>query len=129
MEREFYVKLQNPIKIDNDTTLDELRVDVAHRKREYNALYGQYEESGVKIYFKPVQREKGRETSMVSDSMAAAGFKILALNAERKSQKKIDMVANAIKPLLDTFGEIWGNTDFNHTICNLVIDAMMNIPK
>lgn len=61
--------------------------------------------------------------------MVESGFKIHVLNAERKSQKKIDMVANAIKPLFQKFGDIWGQTDFNHTICNMVIEATEDMRK
>lgn len=61
--------------------------------------------------------------------MVESGFKIHVLDAKRKSQKKIDKVADAIKPLLDKFGEIWGQVEFNYTIYEMVKNATEDLKK
>ena len=67
-------------------------------------------------------------TTLLGD-MKERGFKIHVLDAKRKSQKKIDNVANAIKPLLDKIGEIWGQKAFNYRIANMVFDATEDLRK
>ena len=129
MNTEFFVKLHTPIKRVNSSSLDELRVSVDQCKGRYNYAYGGYEESGIKVFFKPIHRERNTYTITLLGDIVESGFKFHVLDAKRKSQKKIDKVADAIKPLLDKFGEIWGQTDFNRTIYKMVIEAIANMPK
>ena len=129
MKTEFFVKLQNPIKRVESSTLDELRVEVDQYKGGFNYAYGGYEESGVNIFFSPIHRDGRCFSTTILGNVAESGFKIHVLDAKRKSQKKIDEVAKAIEPLLSKFGEIWGQDNFNYTICNMVKDAMAKMPK
>ena len=129
MKTEFFVKLQNPIKRVESSTLDELRVEVDQYKGGFNYAYGGYEESGVNIFFSPIHRDGRCFSTTILGNVAESGFKIHVLDAKRKSQKKIDKVAKAIEPLLSKFGEIWGQDNFNYTICNMVKDAMAKMPK
>ena len=103
MNTDFYVKLQNPIQRAGSSALDELRVSI-HRERNIFS------------------------TTPLGD-IVESGFKIHALDAKRKSQKKIDNVASAIEPLLNKFGEIWGQDDFNITIYYMVKKALESMPK
>ena len=129
MSTEFFVKLSNPIKRTESSALDELRVSIDQCKGGYNYAYGNYVESGIKVFFTPIHRERNTYTTTLLGDMVESGFKIHVLDAKRKSQKKIDKVADAIKPLLDKFGEIWGQIDFNHRIANMVIDATEDLRK
>lgn len=129
MKAEFFVKLQTPIMRTNATSLDELRVSIDHYKGGYNYAYGNYEESGIMVFFTPTHREGGIYTTTLLSDLAESGFKMHVLDAKRKSQKKIDKVADAIKPLLDKFGEIWGQTNFSNTIANMVLDATEDMRK
>ena len=129
MNTDFYVKLQNPIQRAGSSSLDELRISIDQCKGGFNYAYGVYEESGIKIFFSPIHRERNIFSTTPLGDIVESGFKIHVLDAKRKSQKKIDKVADAIKPLLDKFGEIWGQIDFNHRIANMVIDATEDLRK
>ena len=129
MNTDFYVKLQNPIQRAGSSSLDELKVSVDQYKGGFNYAYGYYQECGIKIFFTPIHRERNIFSTTPLGDLVESGFKIHVLDSKRKSQKKIDKVADAIKPLLDKFGEIWGQTDFNHRIANMVIDATEDLRK
>ena len=129
MSIDFYVKLQNPIERVNSFSLDELKVSVDHSKGGYNYAYGNYQEGGVKIFFTPIHRERNCSSTVMLADVVESGFKIHALDAKRKSQKKIDKVANAIEPLVDKFGEIWGQDNFGATIYDMVKKALADMPK
>lgn len=129
MNTEFFVKLSTPIKRAGSSSLDELEVSIDQCKGGYNFSYGYRVESGVTVFFTPVHRERNCVSSTLLGNFVESGFKIHVLDAKRKSQKKIDMVANAIKPLLEKFGEIWGQPDFEHTIPKMVIDATESLRK
>ena len=130
MATELFVKLQNPIKRAGSSSLDELKVTIDQCKGGYNFANGFYRvESGIKIFFTPVHREGNCVSCTPLGNFVESGFKTHVLDAKRKSQKKIDMVANAIKPLLENFGEIWGQPDFEHTIPKMVIDATESLRK
>ena len=129
MDVEFFVKLQKPIQRANSSALDELRVTVGHYKGSYNYAYGYYQESGIKVFFTPIHREKYSHSTTMLGDVVESGFKIHALDAKRKSQKKIDKVAKAIEPLMDKFGEIWGQDYFTDTIYEMVQKALAAMPK
>ena len=129
MRTEFYSKLKSPITMAGSNPLDELKVSIDQYKGGYNYATGNYEESGIKIFFKPIHRGGCFSSSILIGNVLESGFKIHALDAKRKSQKKIDKVADAIKPLLDKFGEIWGQENFPRTIYNMVMEAIKNMPK
>ena len=129
MKVNFFVKLQSPVMRTDGTSFEELRVTVDHYKGGYNYAYGNYEERGIKVFFTPIHRERNTYKATLLGDIKESGFKMHVLDAKRKSQKKIDKVADAIKPLLDKFGEIWGQTDFNRTIYKMVIEAIANMPK
>ena len=129
MKVNFFVKLQSPVMRTDGTSFEELRVTVDHYKGGYNYAYGNYEERGIKVFFTPIHRERNTYKVTLLGDIKESGFKMHVLDAKRKSQKKIDKVADAIKPLLDKFGEIWGQTDFNRTIYKMVIEAIANMPK
>lgn len=129
MNTDFYVKLQNPIQRAGSSALDELRVSIDQCKGGYNYAYGYYVESGIKIFFSPIHRERNIFSTTPLGDIVESGFKIHALDAKRKSQKKIDKVASAIEPLLSKFGEIWGKPGFNHTIYDMVKKALESMPK
>ena len=129
MKVNFFVKLQNPVMRTDGTSFEELRVIVDHYKGGYNYAYGNYEEGGIKVSFTPIHRERNTYRATLLGDIKESGFKMHVLDAKRRSQKKIDKVADAIEPLLDKFGEIWGQTDFSHTICNMVTDATKDMRK
>lgn len=129
MNTDFYVKLQNPIQRANSSSLDELKVSVDQFKGGYNFAYGNYVESGIKIFFTPIHREGRCFSTTPLGDIVESGFKIHALDAKRKSQKKIDKVASAIEPLLSKFGEIWGQDNFNIIIYDMVKKALESMPK
>ena len=126
---DFFVKLQNSIKRANSSSLDELRVSIDYCKGGHNYAYGNYEEGGIKVFFTPIHRERLSYSTSILGSIIECGFKIHALDTNRKSQKKIDKVADTIKPLLEKFGEIWGQEDFARTIYIMVTEAVANMPK
>ena len=97
MNTNFFVKLQNPIKRGESSTLDELRVEVDQYKGGFNYAYGGYEESGVNIFFSPIHRDGRCFSTTILGNVVESGFKIHVLDAKRKSQKKIDKVAKAIE--------------------------------
>lgn len=107
MNTELFVKPQNPIKRVGSSSLDELRVSTDQCKGGYNCAYDKYEESGIKVSFTPIEREINTYITTLIGDMVESGLKVHVANAKRKSLKKIDKVANEIKPLLDKFGEIW----------------------
>lgn len=129
MNTDFYVKLQNPIQRAGSSSLDELRISIDHCKGGYNYAYGYYQEGGIKIFFSPIHREGRCFSTTPLGNIVESGFKIHAVDAKRKSQKKIDKVADAIKPLLEKFGEIWGQDNFNITIYEMVKKALESMPK
>lgn len=129
MNTDFYVKLQNPIQRANSSDLDELKVSIDHFKGGYNFAYGNYVESGIKVFFTPFHREGRCFSTTPLGDIAESGFKIHALDAKRKSQKKIDKVASAIEPLVNKFGEIWGQDNFTNTIYDMVKKALESMPK
>ena len=129
MSTDFYVKLQNPIQRAGSSSLDELRISIDQCKGRYNYAYGYYEKSGIKIFFSPIHRERNIFSTTPLGDIVESGFKIHVLDAKRKSQKKIDKVAKAIEPLLNKFGEIWGQDNFNITICEMVKKALESMPK
>ena len=129
MNTEFYVKLQKPIQRAGSSSLDELRISIDQCKGRYNYAYRNYEKCGVKVFFTPIHRERNIFSTTPLGDMVESGFKIHVLDAKRKSQKKIDNVANAIKPLLEKFGEIWGQEAFSYRIANMVIDATEDLRK
>ena len=129
MATELFVKLQNPIKRDGSSALDELEVSIDQCKGGYNFAYGYYVESGIKVFFTPVHRDGNCVSIILLGNFVESGFKIHFLDSKRKSQKKIDSITNAIKPLLEKFGEIWGQPDFEHTIPKMVIDATESLRK
>ena len=129
MKAEFFIKLSNPIERAESSALDELRVEVDQYKGGFNYAYGGYEESGVNIFFSPIHRDGRCFSTTILGNVVESGFKIHVLDAKRKSQKKIDKVASAIEPLLNKFGEIWGQDNFNITICDMVKNAMAKMPK
>ena len=129
MNTDFYVKLQNPIQRAGSSSLDELRISIDQCKGGYNYAYGYYQEGGIKIFFLPIHREGRCFSTTPLGDIVESGFKIHALDAKRKSQKKIDKVASAIEPLLSKFGEIWGKPGFNHTIYDMVKKALESMPK
>ena len=129
MNTDFYVKLQNPIQRANSSALDELRVSIDHCKGGYNYAYGYYQEGGIKIFFSPIHRERNIFSTTPLGDIVESGFKIHVLDAKRKSQKKIDKVASVIEPLVDKFGEIWGQDNFTNTIYDMVKKALESMPK
>ena len=129
MNTNFFVKLHTPIQRTGSSSLDELRISIDQCKGGYNYAYGNYVESGIKVFFTPIHRERNTYTTTLLGDMVESGFKIHVLDAKRKSQKKIDKVAKAIEPLLNKFGEIWGQDNFNITICEMVKKALESMPK
>lgn len=129
MKVDFFVKLQNSIKRANSSTLDELRVSIDYCKGGHNYATGSYEERGIKVFFTPIHRDRLSHSTSILGSIIECGFKMHVLDTNRKSQKKIDKVADAIKPHLDKFGELWGQEDFARTIYNMVMEAVANMPK
>lgn len=129
MSIEFFVKLSNPIKRGESPVLDELKVTIGQCKDGLNLAYGCYEKSGIKVFFTPIHREGRCSYATLLGRVEEGGFRIHVFDAKRKSQKKIDKVASAIEPLLNKFGEIWGQDDFNYTIYNMVKDAIAAMPK
>lgn len=128
MNTEFFVKLSTPIKRAGSSSLDELEISIDQCKGGYNFSYSYRVESGIKVFF-TVHRERNCVSTTLLGNIVESGFKIHVLDAKRKSQKKIDNIANAIKPLLEKFGEIWGQPDFEHTISKMVIDATESLRK
>ena len=129
MKVNFFVKLQKPVMRTDGTSFEELRVTVDHYKGGYNYAYGNYEEGGIKVFFTPIHRDRLSYSTSILGSIIECGFKIRVLDAKRKSQKKIDKVADAIKPFIDKFGEIWGQDNFNVTLYDMVKNAIANMPK
>ena len=129
MKVTFFVKLQNPVMRTDGTSFEELRVTVDHYKGGYNYAYGTYEDGGVKAFSTPFHRERNTYKATLLGDIKESGFTMHVLDAKRRSQKKIDKVANAIEPFIDKFGEIWGQTNFSHTICNMVTDATKDMRK
>lgn len=129
MSIDFYTKLQSSIERANSSSLDELRVSIDYYKGGHNYAYGNYEEGGIKVFFTPIHRDRLSYSTSILGSIIECGFKMHVLDTNRRSQKKIDKVADAIKPHLDKFGEIWGQEDFARTIYNMVMEAVANMPK
>ncbi len=91
MEREVFVKFQNPIK-----NLNELKVSVDYQKGGMNYFNGNMEQSGIYVYLTPTERTKYGFRTIISGNKKEMGFKIFIRPLSRKSQKAITEVFNKI---------------------------------
>lgn len=106
-----YKKLHNPIK-SCDEMLDELRIDIDHYKGGWNCFSGKSEPRGVYVYISPVHRGDVFETCTLLGGRHESGFRFLAVETARKSDKQIQRVAKAVEPIADRIAELYDQRQY-----------------
>lgn len=107
----YYEKLPNPITSCSEN-LDELRIDIDHYKGGWNCFSGKSEPRGVYVYLSPVHRENGCESCILLGGRHESGFRFLAVETARKSDKQIQRVAEAIRPLTARIAELYDQRQY-----------------
>lgn len=114
-----YKKLQNPIK-SCDKMLDELRIDINHYKGGWNCFSGKSEPRGVYVYISPVHRGDMFESCILLGGRHESGFRFLAVETARKSDKQIQRVAKAVEPIADRITQLYEERQYG-AIVDLVV--------
>ena len=96
MSDAIYVRMKKPIVRPQLDTLDELRVRVDYQKGGYNYYTGNVESNGVYVYLTPVHRVNGIVSQTIDGNIHNSGYKVLIKELGRKSQKQINLVAEAV---------------------------------
>lgn len=117
-------KIYKPINSIGD--LNELKISVDYELGGMNYFSGEINKRGTYVYFKPVCRGDGFETTMLLADTASAGFKIFVKEQGRKSAKTVNAVFEAVKPYADTFAELYNKRQFTG-IMELVLNATKGI--
>jgi len=107
MNDSVYVKLKKPIVRPQLDTLDELRVSVDYQKGGYNYYTGNVESNGVYVYLTPVHRTNWSVGSTIDGNMHNSGYKVLIKELGRKSQKQINLVAEAVFPKAEQIADYY----------------------
>lgn len=107
MNDSVYVKLKKPIVRPQLDTLDELRVRVDYQKGGYNYFTGDIESNGVYVYLTPVHRNNGIVGQTIDGNLHNSGYKVLLKELGRKSQKQINLVAEAVLPKAEQIADYY----------------------
>ncbi len=108
MNDSVYVKLKKPIvRGQYLDTLDELRVRVDYQKGGYNYFTGDIESNGVYVYLTPVHRTNLSVCSAIDGNMHNSGYKVFIKELGRKSQKQINLVAEAVFPKAEQIADYY----------------------
>lgn len=108
MNDSVYVKLKKPIvRGQHLDTLDELRVRVDYQKGGYNYFTDDMESSGVYVYLTPVHRNNGIVGQTIDGNLHNSGYKVLVKELGRKSQKQINLVAEAVFPKAEQIADYY----------------------
>jgi hypothetical protein len=108
MNDSVYVKLKKPIvRGQHLDTLDELRVRVSYQKGGINYFTGDIESSGVYVSLTPVHRNNGIVGQTIDGNLHNSGYKVLIKELGRKSQKQINLVAEAVLPKAEQIADYY----------------------
>lgn len=107
MSDAIYVRMKKPIVRPQLDTLDELRVRVDYQKGGYNYYTGNVESNGVYVYLTPVHRTNWSVGSTIDGNMHNSGYKVLIKELGRKSQKQINLVAEAVFPKAEQIADYY----------------------
>ena len=107
MSDAIYVKMKKPIVRPQLDTLDELRVRVDYQKGGYNYYTGNVESNGVYVYLTPVHRVNGIVSQTIDGNIHNSGYKVLIKELGRKSQKQINLVAEAVLPKAEQIADYY----------------------
>ena len=108
MNDSVYVKLKKPIvRGQHLDTLDELKIRVDYQKGGYNYYTGELESNGVYVYLTPVHRNNGIVGLTIDGNMHNSGYKVLIKELGRKSQKQINLVAEAVFPKAEQIADYY----------------------
>lgn len=108
MNDSVYVKLKKPIvRGQHLDTLDELKICVDYQKGGYNYYTGELESNGVYVYLTPVHRTNWSVGSTIDGNMHNSGYKVLIKELGRKSQKQINLVAEAVFPKAEQIADYY----------------------
>ena len=119
MNNEKYVKLSKPIVRNGLDTLDELRIRIDHQKPSFNYFYGGSDKGGVYVYLTPVHRENGIVSQTIDGNTHNSGYKILIKELGRKSQKQINLVAEAVFPKAEQIADYYSERQ-HQAVLNLL---------
>ena len=108
------------------TEYNELCVSFGYQKPQINYFNGNHESGGVHVYLKPVKRTNGIVScTMLSASTLENGFKVNAIPLQRKSTKKINLLADCFtEQILERIAENYEKQNFQK-----VIDIIIAIGK
>lgn len=108
MNDSVYVKLKKPIvRGQHLDTLDELKIRVDYQKGGYNYYTGELESNGVYVYLTPVHRNNCIISTTIDGNMHNSGYKVLIKELGRKSQKQINLVAEAVFPKAEQIADYY----------------------
>ena len=108
MNDSVYVKLKKPIvRGQHLDTLDELRVRVSYQKGGVNYFTGDIESSGIYVSLTPVHRNNGIVGQTIDGNLHNSGYKVLIKELSRKSQKQINLVAEAVFPKAEQIADYY----------------------
>jgi hypothetical protein len=100
-------------------TLDELRVRVDYQKGGFNYFTDNMESSGVYVYFTPVHRNNGIVGQTIDGNLHNSGYKVLIKELGRKSQKQINLVAEAVLPKAEQIADYYSERQ-HQAVLNLL---------
>jgi hypothetical protein len=119
MNDSVYVKLKKPIVRPQLDTLDELRVRVDYQKGGFNYFTDNMESSGVYVYLTPVHRNNGIVSQTIDGNLHNSGYKVLVKELGRKSQKQINLVAEAVLPKAEQIADYYSERQ-HQAVLNLL---------
>lgn len=123
METKIYVGLKTPVNSGTGTVHNELKIEVDYQKGGVNWFSGDYCESGVFVYLKPVHRGNGFEGCSITGKTHVDGYKILLKQINRKSQKQIELAAAKVLPYAQQIADLY--SDMKHQdVYNLIKSIM-----
>jgi hypothetical protein len=125
MSDAIYVRMKKPIVRPQLDTLDELRVRVDYQKGGYNYYTGDIESNGVYVYLTPVHRNNGIVSQTIDGNIHNSGYKVLIKELGRKSQKQINLVAEAVFPKAEQIADYYSEGQ-HQAILGLLIKLIQN---
>lgn len=114
-DMKIYKTLPNPIKSCNEM-LDELRIDIKHYAGGWNCFSGKSEPRGVYVHISPVHRGDMFESCTLLGGLHESGFRFLAVETGRKSEKQIQRVAKAVEPIADRIAELYDKGQYGEIV-------------
>ena len=91
----------------------ELQIEVFYSLGGMNYFSGKMNERGYYLLLSPVNRgSNGMTESTLMGGTHESGFKIFLEETKRKSQKRLEQIADRIKPLIDKIGNLYEKKEY-----------------